>query len=289
MIKVGDRVKFINDIGAGKVIKIDGSIVTVDREDGFEVPSLITELVVVDKAEELRVISKIGVSDPRPGQVKRNKAEQQAYRDQKKFSKSALNRYGRITITSDYEDEDEPIDIYSMKEAYTRNVANINHHITQLDSEKPKEEVSRPVNDTSIFDIADKIATAEDYEEKKVDKEAIKESITTIKREAKPAKQRKPAAELEVVDLHAHEILESERGMSSGDILNYQLDCFIAAIDERVEKKIKCKIVFIHGVGSGKLKYEITKILRHRYPKLYYQDASFKEYGYGAIMVIINQ
>jgi len=46
------------------------------------------------------------------------------------------------------------------------------------------------------------------------------------------------------------------------------------------------KIVFIHGVGNGVLKNEIRKQLERKY-KVYYQDASFREYGYGATMVII--
>jgi dsDNA-specific endonuclease/ATPase MutS2 len=47
------------------------------------------------------------------------------------------------------------------------------------------------------------------------------------------------------------------------------------------------KMVFIHGVGNGKLKYELIKALNERYPDLVYQDASFKEYGYGATMVYL--
>jgi dsDNA-specific endonuclease/ATPase MutS2 len=47
------------------------------------------------------------------------------------------------------------------------------------------------------------------------------------------------------------------------------------------------KIIFIHGVGQGRLKFEITKILNNKYPDMKYQDASFREYGYGAIMVIL--
>jgi dsDNA-specific endonuclease/ATPase MutS2 len=50
--------------------------------------------------------------------------------------------------------------------------------------------------------------------------------------------------------------------------------------------KVK-KVVFIHGVGQGKLKYEITRILHDKYPDLKYQDASFKEYGYGATMILL--
>lgn len=279
MIKLGDRVKFINDVGVGKVVKIEGKIVTVDREDGFEVPALISELVVVPKEDELRAISRIGVSDPKPGRVRRNAEEQKAYRDQKKLSHSAMSKYGRITLTNEYEDDEDPIDIMAIKESYTRNMANVNSHLNQIADDEPL------VNDTSIFDEPKTVVTEKDYDEVKITKEVIKESVKP--KEEKKANTEKKKSDIEVVDLHASEILESEAGMKASDILNYQIDCFKAALDAKIGSKTKGKIIFIHGVGSGKLKYEITRTLRLDYPSLYYQDASFKEYGYGAIMVII--
>jgi dsDNA-specific endonuclease/ATPase MutS2 len=62
---------------------------------------------------------------------------------------------------------------------------------------------------------------------------------------------------------------------------------FTIALDGAVRSKTK-KIVFIHGIGNGKLKYEIRKTLDSKYSRLKYQDASFKEYGYGATMVILK-
>ena len=48
------------------------------------------------------------------------------------------------------------------------------------------------------------------------------------------------------------------------------------------------KIVFIHGVGQGVLKLEISKELKSKYKKYRYQDASFREYGYGATMIYLQ-
>jgi len=47
-IKIGDRVRFLNDVGGGKVTSIiNPNMVNVETEDGFELPTLVTELVVV--------------------------------------------------------------------------------------------------------------------------------------------------------------------------------------------------------------------------------------------------
>jgi hypothetical protein len=94
----------------------------------------------------------------------------------------------------------------------------------------------------------------------------------------------KASAGVEEVDLHIHELVDSYSGLSEGEILRIQLGKFASALEKAIEEKAG-KIVFIHGVGNGKLKYEIRKILDTKYPDLTYQDASFKEYGFGATLV----
>ena len=48
------------------------------------------------------------------------------------------------------------------------------------------------------------------------------------------------------------------------------------------------KIVFIHGKGNGVLRAAIEKELSHRYKGHRVQDASFREYGFGATQVTIR-
>jgi len=52
MVKVNDIVRFLNDVGGGKVTRIEGKMVYVEDEDGFERPALAREVVVVDTAKE---------------------------------------------------------------------------------------------------------------------------------------------------------------------------------------------------------------------------------------------
>ena len=47
-MKIGDQVRFLNEIGGGRVAGFQGkNIVLVEDEDGFQVPMLTTEVVVV--------------------------------------------------------------------------------------------------------------------------------------------------------------------------------------------------------------------------------------------------
>ncbi len=90
-----------------------------------------------------------------------------------------------------------------------------------------------------------------------------------------------------VVDLHANELLDTTAGMSSGDILEYQLDVFRKTL-EQYKSHPGQKIIFIHGKGEGVLRHAIIHELNYRYKKYQYQDASFQEYGYGATQVTIK-
>ncbi len=98
---------------------------------------------------------------------------------------------------------------------------------------------------------------------------------------------RRQQGDILVVDLHASEVLDTTAGMSSADILNYQLDVFRRTLDEHKNAKGK-KIVFIHGKGEGVLRQALIQELRYKYKKYTYQDASFQEYGYGATQVTIR-
>lgn len=48
-IEVGDKVRFLNEVGQGKVTRIQGNIVYVYTEEGFEIPVNAKQLVVIEK------------------------------------------------------------------------------------------------------------------------------------------------------------------------------------------------------------------------------------------------
>ncbi|MDA3822684.1 MAG: Smr/MutS family protein, partial [Bacteroidales bacterium] len=105
-----------------------------------------------------------------------------------------------------------------------------------------------------------------------------------------PPKQKveipKPA--IEEIDLHRENLLDKFTHLSNGEIVAIQIARFRTTLETAILHRTK-KIVFIHGVGNGKLKHEIRNILDTEYrSKARYQDASFKEYGYGATMVLVK-
>ncbi len=87
------------------------------------------------------------------------------------------------------------------------------------------------------------------------------------------------------IDLHIHELIENTNGLSNFEMLNIQLETVERELDAAIQKHMK-KLVFIHGVGNGRLKQELLSILKST-KGISYHDASFKEYGYGATQVNI--
>lgn len=106
-------------------------------------------------------------------------------------------------------------------------------------------------------------------------------------RNAQPKRVYGPDADPVVVDLHASEIFEDMRGLGPADILNAQIDLFSKVMDEHLRHAGQ-RLVFIHGKGEGVLRQALLKELNHRYQGHEVQDASFREYGFGATQVTIR-
>ncbi|MDT0554997.1 Smr/MutS family protein [Patiriisocius hiemis] len=100
----------------------------------------------------------------------------------------------------------------------------------------------------------------------------------------KPKERKLPPME---VDLHIHQLVNNQKGMSNYDMLTIQLDTAKRQLDFAIKKRIQ-KVVFVHGVGEGVLKAELEYLFR-RYDNVKYYDADFKKYGRGATEVYIYQ
>lgn len=89
------------------------------------------------------------------------------------------------------------------------------------------------------------------------------------------------------VDLHINELLDTTAGLSNKDMLDCQMKEFRRVMDENLKNKGQ-KIVFIQGKGEGVLRNELIKELKRTYKGCTWQDASFREYGFGATMVVVR-
>ncbi len=336
-IKVGDKVKFLNDTGSGKVSRIiDQKTALVQVEDGFEVPWLLNDLVVdagiydpnedeiiQEKKPELKSFSESveHKSDPSPLE---NEELLLAFLPDKKSSefetylinsssyqfKYVISRQKEGEMVLFHEGILEPgikIDLGTYlpgnlkQEEYFR-IQGIffNYgfyvHIPPLDlllkivAAELFDARSRVENDYFLEKAV--LHSLYDWRKPKgppemaIDVELLKQAMFT-KRDLKPEKQKVPGSNLKEIDLHIEALVDNHASMNNSEILEIQLSRFRTALESAIIHQ-DGNIVFIHGVGNGKLKHEIRRLIDTEYKSLRYQDASFKEYGFGATMVIIK-
>lgn len=87
---------------------------------------------------------------------------------------------------------------------------------------------------------------------------------------------RKPVKE---VDLHLG------RRLGGAESFERQLARFRGELNSAVRSG-RAEIIFIHGVGSGRLKEEIRRIIAWEYPSCSCSDAPFSRYGFGGATLV---
>jgi hypothetical protein len=114
--------------------------------------------------------------------------------------------------------------------------------------------------------------------------EVLKEAMLQNRSNETPTKiviNAKPKTD---VDLHIEKLTNQSLNMTSGQILQLQLETFDKYLDNAIISNYD-KITFIHGVGNGVLRSEIHKKLSKHPHVEYYQDAQKERFGYGATTV----
>jgi hypothetical protein len=198
------------------------------------------------------------------------------------FSKTQLNDLEKVCVQFIAFKKDKP---YSLKNACSVEIRLDAVKFYKLHSFRENdffedEALIYPVvtNDTAAREL---LISASDLQEAMTQKTNADFPKKTV-----PIKKNTPSDVLEV-DLHIDQLLDTTAGLSHLDILNFQLDKFRQAMEENKNKKSR-KIVFIHGKGDGVLRNAVRAELKAKYKQCPVQDASFREYGFGATMVTIN-
>jgi len=348
-IKIGDKVRFLNAVGGGVVTRFKGKDqVLVEDEEGFEVPALIRECVIVGEENmQVRSSSKPKVEVPAEVPVRKEEPAPEkivettegerlsaflAYLpvDPKAIQQSAyetyfindsnyflffnyMNRHNNSWI-SRYNGLIEPNTQIFLEEFDKSELNDLERICVQLiafKKDKPyalKNVISVELRlDTVKFykyhcftenDFFDEGALVypiirNDIPERELLvsavelQEAMQQKVRVDKRQPQPVSKKKQDSPVIEVDLHIHELLDNTAGMSNTDMLNHQLQKFHEVLAQYANRKGQ-KIVFIHGKGDGVLRNALEKELKTRYKSYYYQDASFREYGFGATMVTIK-
>jgi hypothetical protein len=123
-----------------------------------------------------------------------------------------------------------------------------------------------------------------DIKAAKVDKEILSASLNKIP-VSKPSNTKIPPRE---IDLHINKLIDSVIGLTNTEILTLQLGVFRRELNQAIKGNEK-EIIFIHGIGNGTLKGELRRVADQEFKWCSQEDASFKEYGFGATRIRIPQ
>ena len=361
-MKIGDKVRFLSEVGGGIVSGFQGKdIVLVEDEDGFEIPMLKKDVVIIDTDDydigkvNTRTDSKPVKKEPekelepcekpitfkakpieRKGADKLNlylsfvpmnvkeisttsfetylvndsnyfiqvlylTAEGNNWHARfnaviepnckefvEEFDRSQLNSMERLCFQTIAWKQDKP---FALKPALSTEIRLDGTKFYKLHTFHPNEFFTDPNWTLPIIqDDQPKRSVFADAEQLK---EAMMGTKTPQKQEQetsprKKNEQKKPARPTIIeVDLHSSELLDTTSGMSNGDILMVQMNEFRRVMDENIKHKGQ-KIVFIHGKGDGILRKNLLQELKYRYKGCTAQDASFREYGFGATLIKIG-
>lgn len=89
------------------------------------------------------------------------------------------------------------------------------------------------------------------------------------------------------IDLHIEHLVSTHRGMSNAEIIKIQLNRFQQFLEKSIGRNIP-KIYVIHGVGKGKLRDEIHRILG-AYPEVQsFNNDYHHKYGFGATEIVLS-
>ena len=316
-MKVNDIVRFLNEVGGGRIVRIDGNTAYVEDGDGFERPVLTRDIVVEETptGEQLNVVLAY-----EPKEIKHlstttfyatlvndsNYFLYVTYATRSNEMNGWVTRFHGIVepnmqVTMDEFGHDDLTEMDRLavqyvafkqgKEYKLKNPALVEQ---KLDTTKfyklhcfhENEYFDSPVLAIEIVhnDLPAKALT--------IDSSALEKALREKKREDRPrpraVERRHEKNDITVVDLHIHELVDTTAGLDSASMLAIQMDKFREVMKAN-QKNLGHKIVFIHGKGEGVLRKAILDELRRRYPRCAVQDASFQEYGFGATQVTIHQ
>lgn len=327
-LRIGDKVRFLNEVGEGVITRFkDKETVFVEMPDGFEIPYLTkhlvpvhTELILNPEVENIDMVLENVLSDSIYFIIEPDHEMPLLVSDYKfyLFNSSSYNVCFTYSIKDDVYFQTlkhgelgayQKVFLKQVKKNFFKEFAY--HKIeclfyknTHYKSQIPLAEIlylternlsqSTLVKHNEFKNAVYAYILKDDFLDKEVIEQRLNaedltrlKSIKEFKQPVKTsvAKQRIKDLTREI-DLHIEELIDSHAGLTNAQILAIQLDRFERELENCMSNGIK-KLIAIHGVGNGKLKQEIIAVLKS-VDGVSYQDASYKNYGFGATEVLIH-
>ena len=352
MAQVNDIVRFLNQMGGGRISRIVDNMAYVEDEDGFEQPVLLRECVVVESAKPKPTAydkpvaplpsKEVIVESAKPMPIEETEEGDTlnivlAYepREIKHINTTTFDAYlvndsnyylyftymtksdGDAEWVVRYHDIVEPnIQVHIEEFNHTllaqmdrvavqyvafkqgkgfklKNPALVEHRLDCTKFNKMHCFHDNEYFDTPVIAL-DIVKNDRPARMMVVDSADLERAMKEKRAQDRPRRQQvkkrektQKKGEIIECDLHITELLDTTAGLSNKDMLEVQLDEFRRVMEENKNHQ-GAKIVFIHGKGEGVLRKALLDELKRKYPRCVAQDASFREYGFGATLITVK-
>lgn len=315
-MNIGDKVRLLHGKEEGIVRKVSsGGRIEVEIEDGFIIPALKTEVVIIAAAEK----SYFGESEPAktvesplPISAPKDQGLYLAFlpiNDQQlslyvindsnqEYLVHASEVYGTnhrtllaSTLTKGEHKKFDDRMIRDMEEwpSFLLRFIPIQ---SRLEKAIPPFERQLKMRATQFFKHLSKAPIlgknvylfAMERSTQELDIKNLNEELSQIKPTPAPIKVQKPSRS---IDLHIEALHNQPDQLSNSEKMRIQLEVFEKNLNQAIAAGMD-EITFIHGIGNGVLRKEIHKRLSQIGNIKYFQDTQKDQWGYGATLVRIS-
>jgi hypothetical protein len=317
-MNIGDRVRLLHGNEEGVITKVSpGGRVEIEIEDGFRIPAMKNEVVVISSIEKQYFgKEKDGVKDSfkavsSEAKAGDNKAVFIAYiplndKDHSIYLCNNSDRDYMVLVSEVYGENSqtvfaERLNAKTSKKTGEKSIQNfeewpvmllqffpIHHKIEKTEKSferKLKFKASVFFKSKGMAPILDKNGYIFKLSEniRDIDIKQLNEELNAGKPLAIPQFERPPKE----IDLHIEKLTKEHPFMSNSEMLKMQMETFEKNLNYAIASGMD-EITFIHGIGNGVLKKEIHKYLSHLGNIKYFQDTQKSRFGYGATLVRIS-
>lgn len=313
LVRIGDRVRLLRGTEEGRVVNIQGDkIVEVEIEDGFTIPALINEVVIIDKKEAEIFGNNISDQDPIEEIKQKNHIPDGVYlgiieNEENSLGIYFINQTDDTVLYSISQNDRKVIhgksfgicEKFRSKEIgdFTSSIFNESKRLScqilfhenqtrlikqplvvelniQRDQLKDKIYVSTIEKEVALV----KIEESQYLELNPMD---LQEKMMESSQEFSPRKDDKKRQKEQAVDLHIDDI---SLDLKEQGILAFQLNQFEKAFDNALATHAE-KLKVIHGIGAGILRSEIHKRLSVKKEVKYFEDGDKEKFGFGSTII----
>jgi dsDNA-specific endonuclease/ATPase MutS2 len=309
-MKIGDKVRLLKGTEEGFIVSIKSNIVEIEIEDGFTIPAVKNEVVVVDQKEREAFNIPDKEEEAVEQKIKQHSIEEGIYlglEDGESLHCYIVNQTANQILFSLSISEKKNIigfasgicEVYNAREIGETSFQPMKNEINfifQCIIHQKKSKVSTsPVeanltiqksqlNDRVFIRSLDKsvfLFNVEHIAEIDIDPQKIKEQLIgggnyKNEKDVTPTKKKE-----QVIDLH----INTERiNLPENQILAYQLDLFEKSFDQAILSNAS-SLKVIHGIGTGKLRNAIHKRISQRKEIRFFEDGDKEKFGFGSTII----